>query len=119
MTNDRFQFEFDDDPQRASGELSREIVVEGNLLIASPYLHSSPFDKTVILLIQHNNDGSFGVVLNRAADESARDAWRELTGLDVGSRIVAGGPVGGPVFAIHKSAAMAEIFSVTPEAWIT
>ena len=36
----------------------------GKLLVAMPIL-SDPFDRTVILLLSHDDEGAFGVVLNR------------------------------------------------------
>jgi putative transcriptional regulator len=37
----------------------------GELLIASPQIGDPRFSKTVILLIRHNKDGAFGIVINR------------------------------------------------------
>jgi putative transcriptional regulator len=39
----------------------------GSLLIARPVLKDSFFGQTVILLLQHSEEGAFGVVLNRPA----------------------------------------------------
>ena len=39
----------------------------GQLLIASPYLGDGNFNKSVVLIIHHDDDGAFGVVLNRPA----------------------------------------------------
>jgi len=39
----------------------------GALLIARPVLKESFFQQTVILLLQHSEEGAFGVVLNRPA----------------------------------------------------
>ncbi len=105
MSTNRFEF----NSNRDQTGLTKQSLVKGNLLVASPYLQDSPFSQTVILLLQHNSNGSFGVVLNRAADDQIKNAWQELTGMDIDRRIVAGGPVGGPVFAIHESKAAAEM----------
>jgi putative transcriptional regulator len=43
------------------------ISLAGSLLIAKPVLKDSFFGQTVILLLQHSEDGAFGVVLNRPA----------------------------------------------------
>ena len=41
---------------------------KGKLLIAEPFLGDPSFERTVILLTDHNKDGSVGFVLNRPLD---------------------------------------------------
>lgn len=85
-------------------------ITPGTLLVASPSLFETPFRKAVILIIQSNQNGTFGVVLNRPADEKIKYAWQELTGSNDGdANIVHGGPIGGPVFAIHQHHSIAEL----------
>ncbi|HMP79570.1 MAG TPA: YqgE/AlgH family protein [Pirellulaceae bacterium] len=77
--------------------------LQGQLLVASSALHGTPFERTVVYVLQHNEDGVFGVVLNRPADQRLLDAWRQVSG-DTQSdeeHLSCGGPIGGPVFAIH------------------
>ncbi|MCG8307673.1 MAG: YqgE/AlgH family protein [Cytophagales bacterium] len=40
---------------------------KGDLLISEPFLADPNFSRTVILLCEHNEDGSFGFVLNKPA----------------------------------------------------
>ena len=40
----------------------------GRLLVAEPMLGDPNFDRTVILMLQHNADGALGLVLNRPTD---------------------------------------------------
>ena len=40
----------------------------GVLLIAQPMVHGQTFRRTVILLCEHNHEGSFGLILNRPLD---------------------------------------------------
>lgn len=42
----------------------------GNLLVATPILLDPHFYRTVVLLIQHDEDGCVGIVLNRPTGES-------------------------------------------------
>ena len=65
-------------------------------LVAMPQLLDPNFKRTVVLLIHHDADGTFGVVLNRRTDLSASDLcstlkidWRGEPELEVGW----GGPV--------------------------
>jgi putative transcriptional regulator len=66
----------------------------GKLLIASPAL-SDFFERTVVLLIEHNEDGAMGVVLNRPSETMVAEAVPTLAGLGEDGEVVRlGGPVG-------------------------
>ena len=41
------------------------LAMPGRLLVASPSLNDPNFARTVILLVEHDGDGAFGLVLNR------------------------------------------------------
>lgn len=87
-----------------------EPVPVGTLLVASPGLMNTPFEKAVVLVLQSGDQGTFGVVLNRPANDQMRSAWFQMTGASEGeNRIVHGGPIGGPVFALHQVPALAEM----------
>ena len=83
----------------------------GKLLIASPQIAGRhPFSEAVILVLQDTNDGVFGVALNRPASPEMHVAWNEAIGKSVVSdHLVAGGPVQGPVLAIHAAAELGEV----------
>ena len=82
----------------------------GTLLVASPALFGTPFRKSVVLVVQNNDEGTFGVVLNRPANEQLQFAWQELTGSDAENpNLVHGGPIDGPVFALHQQSSLAEM----------
>ena len=67
--------------------------LRGQLLIASPAL-SDYFRRTVVLVIEHTDEGAFGLVLNRRAEASVSDAVPVLTAL-TGEDLVVN--VGGPM----------------------
>ncbi len=46
-----------------------QMALRNNLLIALPNLADSPFERTVTLLCEHNEDGALGLVINRPMDE--------------------------------------------------
>lgn len=50
-----------------------EKYVKGQLLLDSGQLRGSFFQRTVILICQHDSEGAFGLVLNRAAGSNAGD----------------------------------------------
>ena len=68
--------------------------LRGSLLVSSGGLFDPNFRHTVVLLGEHNEDGAFGVVLNRATDVAARDAVPDLADLlPPGEPVFQGGPV--------------------------
>jgi putative transcriptional regulator len=68
--------------------------LKGKLLLATPPLVDPNFDRTVVLMLEHGEEGALGLVLNRPTDEDVTDllpAW---------SPLITGDPVlfdGGPV----------------------
>jgi putative transcriptional regulator len=44
------------------------VYLRGQLLLDSGQLHGSFFQRTVVLICQHDGEGAFGLVLNRATD---------------------------------------------------
>ena len=68
--------------------------LRGKLLIAAPALFDF-FRRTVILMIEHTEEGAFGVVLNRASETSVSEAVPAIAELAGGDEPVwIGGPVG-------------------------
>ncbi|WP_419995377.1 YqgE/AlgH family protein [Streptomyces boninensis] len=66
----------------------------GRLLVATPSLADPNFERSVVLLLDHDDEGSLGVVLNRPTPVDVGDvlqAWAELAG-DPGV-VFQGGPV--------------------------
>ncbi|HWP40161.1 MAG TPA: YqgE/AlgH family protein [Tepidisphaeraceae bacterium] len=52
---------------------------KGHLLVASPTLRDPNFYRTVVLLVQHDENGTLGLVLNRPLQISIQAAWKELS----------------------------------------
>jgi putative transcriptional regulator len=85
--------------------------LQGHLLVASPYLTDPNFARAVVLLIQHNDEGAFGVVLNRPGDKTVKELWEavEEPSCDCRKQIHVGGPVSGPLMAIHTDSSLSEV----------
>ena len=67
--------------------------LRGQLLIAAPQL-SDYFRRTVILVVEHSEEGAMGLVLNRPTDSEVAEAVPSLSGLiDHTEMVHAGGPV--------------------------
>lgn len=67
---------------------------KGRLLVATPPLEEATFDRTVIFMLEHHDEGAVGVVINRPSIESLDeplDRWIDLQ--SVPSSVFAGGPV--------------------------
>ncbi len=68
--------------------------VQGQLLIAGPRLIDPNFFRTVVLIIEHGEEGGFGLVLNRPSETSVGEAVPELGTLtDSDDPLFIGGPV--------------------------
>jgi putative transcriptional regulator len=68
--------------------------VRGQLLIAGPGLLDSNFWRTVVLIVEHTDEGAFGLILNRPSETSVGEAVQELDELvDPGDPLFIGGPV--------------------------
>ena len=66
----------------------------GQLLIAGPALLDPNFWRTVVLVIQHSEEGALGLVINRPSETSVGDAVPQLEELlDPGDPVFVGGPV--------------------------
>lgn len=51
-------------------------VAQGSLLITHPSYHERTFDKTVILILDHSDMGTHGIILNRPSEVPLVDALR-------------------------------------------
>ena len=66
----------------------------GNLLIAPPSVKGNFFQKTVVLLTEHHNNGSVGLVLNKPSQVSIKEFARQNNAiLDLPGMVHIGGPV--------------------------
>ena len=52
------------------------------LLIAEPFLKDPNFTRTVILVCEHKEEGSFGFILNRKYDLTLEELIPDLDGLE-------------------------------------
>jgi len=81
----------------------------GQLLIAAPTIGDPRFAHTVILMVRHDADGAFGIVINRPVGERPIASLLERAGEDVSDisgnlQIFAGGPVQPELgFVVHSA----------------
>ncbi|MGO9960753.1 MAG: YqgE/AlgH family protein [Solirubrobacteraceae bacterium] len=66
----------------------------GQLLIATPGITDANFWRTVVLIVDHSDEGALGLVLNRPSETTVGDAVSELNRLlDPTDLLFVGGPV--------------------------
>lgn len=77
-----------------SGGGSGAAALRGRLLVASPLLGDPNFDRTVVLLVEHGDEGALGLVLNRPSELPVAELlpqWRERAAAP--AAMFLGGPV--------------------------
>jgi len=72
----------------------------GRLLVSEPYLPDPYFRRTVVLLCEHNAEGSFGFVLNRPMEMSVNELMENMP--PINAQVNIGGPVqSGNLYYLH------------------
>jgi len=66
-------------------------LAAGTLLISDPFLKDPNFLRTVVLLCEHQFEGSFGFVLNKLYDQNIGELMEDLE--DINFPVYFGGPV--------------------------
>jgi len=73
---------------------------KGRLLLSEPFMGDYYFGRSVILLVEHNEEGSVGVILNKPATAGFNDVLKDFPEFD--APIYIGGPVEtNSLFYIH------------------
>lgn len=84
--------------------------LKGHLLVATEQLLDANFVRTVLLLFDHTSEGAAGVILNRPTEATITDIseriFEEVFEWD--KEIHLGGPVPGPLMALHNEADLAD-----------
>lgn len=86
----------------------------GRLLVATPALDDPNFARAVVLVLDHDEDGALGVVLNRASEVTVEDTlppWEHLVAYP--AVLFGGGPVE-PTAVVALGRAVA---GVAPDGW--
>lgn len=85
----------------------------GRLLVATPALADPNFERSVVLMLEHDGDGALGVVLNRPTPVGVSEVlapWAELAGEP--GVVFQGGPV-----ALDAALALAVVPGAGPLGW--
>lgn len=86
-------------------------TLQGQLLIASPNLHDPNFFRSVILLVQHSEEGALGVILNRPLEMNIQEAWPQVSELACNAEgsLHQGGPCPGPLMVLHTDPTVSQL----------
>jgi putative transcriptional regulator len=84
--------------------------LKGQLLIATPHLLAPFFTRSVILMLEHNEEGAMGVILNHPTDATISDIAETVfqESFEWDKPLYLGGPVPGPLMVIHALADLAD-----------
>ncbi len=78
--------------------------LQGHFLVASPHLADGNFYRSVVLMVKHDEEGAFGLILNRPTGNTIREIWQMISeqDLDCDRPLYLGGPVSGPLVCLHR-----------------
>ena len=86
---------------------------KGRLLISEPYLPDPNFERTIILLCENNEDGSFGFVLNKPSLANVNEVMEDIKNYE--SPAMVGGPVQqDTLHYIHRLASLEDAVEISP-----
>lgn len=85
--------------------------LQGHFLVGSPHLTDPNFYRSVVLMVQHDADGALGLILNRPTSHTVAELVREVgeSVADCQRPIYLGGPVQGPLMAVHTQLAYSQL----------
>ena len=85
--------------------------LQGHLLVAAPELRDPNFFHTVVLIFRHDEEGAAGLILNRRTHATLQQIWKQIseTACQCDAPLCLGGPVEGPLMALHAQESLAEI----------
>lgn len=84
--------------------------LEGHFLIAGQELTEPTFFQTVILLVQHDDSGAMGVIVNRPSETPLKKLWKQVEHgpCKFNGLLYRGGPCEGPLMALHDAPELAD-----------
>lgn len=95
-------------------------TLKGHLLIATPHLRSPIFTRSVILIIDENEEGALGVILNQQISTTMTDLSGKIfvENFEWDKPISLGGPVASSLMMLHTNESLADQ-EIIPGVYIT
>jgi len=77
--------------------------LKGKILVATTSLLDPNFARTLILIVQHDENGAMGLVLNRPLETTVGQAWEQVSAVPYPNdeALFQGGPCEGPLLVVH------------------
>ncbi len=80
---------------------------KGDLLLSEPFLADTNFERSVVLICEHTDEGALGFVLNKPSQLTLADVVEEAAGFE--PLVYTGGPVQqDTLHFVHRSSALRE-----------
>jgi putative transcriptional regulator len=85
--------------------------LRNHLLVASPSMLDPNFEQAVLLMVQHDEQGAMGLILNRPLEATVELVWKEISSAPCPCEapLYRGGPVAGLVSALHGEPDLAQL----------
>ncbi len=84
--------------------------IKGKALVASPHLLDGNFMRSVVYILRHDDEGAFGLILNRPTAITITQLFEELLEREITNPapLYYGGPVDGPLMILHDQTIASE-----------
>src|SRR6478736_914238 len=94
--------------------------LKGKVLIASPKLLDPNFAHAVVLIVQHDENGAMGLVINRPLETTVQEAWTQVSAVPYpnDSPLFFGGPCDGPLLVLHTDSSRGQM-EVSQGIWLS
>ena len=81
-----------------------ESPLKGKVLVAAGELQDPNFARSIVLIIQHDENGAMGLVINRPLETTVAEAWTQVSAVPYPNEdpLFQGGPCEGPLMVVHK-----------------
>jgi putative transcriptional regulator len=89
--------------------------LQGHFLVASPHLSDGNFNRSVVLMIKHDEEGAFGLILNRPTASRVAEVWKSVADetIETDEAIYVGGPVTTALVSLHTLKSAGEMRVLT------
>jgi putative transcriptional regulator len=88
-----------------------ESPLKGKVLVAAAELLDPNFARSIVLIVQHDENGAMGLVLNRPLETTVGEAWTQVSAVPYPNEdpLFQGGPCEGPLMVVHTEAARGQM----------
>jgi putative transcriptional regulator len=94
--------------------------LKGKVLVAAAELKDPNFVRAVVLIVQHDENGAMGLVINRPLETTVQEAWTQVSSVPYpnDSPLYYGGPCEGPLIVLHRDSARGQM-EVAEGIWLS